>query len=126
MIRWALVAAGVSGLLAVVAGAFGAHALAGALDADARAVYDTAGRYHLVHSLALAAGALAPAAGARRRWCAAACGAWLAGMVVFSGSLYLLALTGAGWPGALAPVGGLALIAGWGALAVAALRARAM
>lgn len=125
MIRWALVAAGVSGLLAVVLGAFGAHALTGVLDADARAVYDTAGRYHLVHSLALAAGALAPAAGARRGWCTAACGAWLAGMVVFSGSLYLLAITGAAWPGAVAPVGGIALIAGWGALALAAVLSRA-
>lgn len=125
MIRWALAAAGVSGLLAVILGAFGAHALAGALDADAGAMYDTAGRYHVFHSLALAAGALAPAAGARRGWCAAACGAWLAGIVVFSGSLYLLALTGAGWLGAIAPVGGLALMAGWAALAVAALsRAR--
>lgn len=123
MIRWALAAAGASGLLAVVLGAFGAHALAGAIDADARAVYDTAGRYHLVHSLALAAGALAPAAGAHRGWCAAACGAWLGGVVVFAGGLYLLALTGAAWLGAIAPAGGLALMAGWGALAAAALRA---
>lgn len=124
MIRWALAAAAVSGLLAVALGAFGAHALAGVLDAGARAVYDTAARYHLVHSLALAVGAVAPAAGARRGWCAAACGAWLGGLVVFSGSLYLLALTGAGWLGAIAPVGGSALMAGWAALAVAAVLSR--
>lgn len=125
MIRWALAAAGVSGLLAVILGALGAHALAGALDGDARAVYDTAGRHHLVHSLALAAGALAPAAGARRAWCSAACAAWLAGIVVFCGSLYLLALGASGWLGALAPVGGGALMAGWAALAAAAVLSRA-
>ncbi len=119
MIRWVLVVAGVSGVLAVALGAFGAHALASVLDADARGAFDTATRYHFVHTLALAIGGLAPAAGCPVRPLAVACGAWLAGVVVFSGSLYALALTGATWLGAITPVGGIALMAGWVALAVA-------
>ena len=100
-------------------GAFGAHALEGTLGPEARAVYDTAVRYHLLHSLALLGGAGAAAAGCPRRALAVACGAWLAGTLVFSGSLYALALTGADWLGAVTPIGGAALIAGWIALAVA-------
>lgn len=124
MIRPVLIAAGVSGALAVMLGAFGAHALESALDADARAVYDTAVRYHFLHTLALFAGAVGVAAGGPHRPLALACGAWLAGTLVFSGSLYALALTGAGWLGAVTPIGGVALIIGWTALAVAGWQAR--
>lgn len=124
MIRWALVAAAISGFLAVVLGALGAHDLRGMLDPHAHAVFDTASRYHFVHTLALGAGALAPAAGASRAWSAVACWAWLAGIVVFCGSLYALALTGVTWLGAMTPFGGVAFLVGWAALAVAALRAR--
>lgn len=124
MIRWALAAAGVSGFLAVAIGAFGAHALRGLLDDRGRAIYETASQYHLVHSIALAAAALAPAAGADPRWCAAAALAWCAGIVIFSGSLYTLAVTGVGWLGALTPLGGVALLAGWIMLAWSALAPR--
>ncbi len=120
MIRWALIAAAISGALAVVIGAVGAHAIDRLPGADARAVFDTAWRYHAFHTLALGLAALAPAAGVRRRLCAVACGAWLAGLVIFSGSLYTLAMTSASWFGTITPVGGVALIAGWLALAVAA------
>lgn len=122
MIRWALVAAAASGLLAVALGAFGAHALEAGLDARGRAVFDTASRYHFVHTFALALAALAPVAGAGRRPCTAACVVWLLGTVVFSGSLYLLALTGIGWLGAITPFGGIALMLGWFLLLVAAWR----
>lgn len=121
MIRWALIAAAVSGALAVIIGAVGAHALNDMSGADAQAVFDTAWRYHAFHTLALSIVALAPAAGVHRRACAVACGAWLAGLVLFSGSLYALAITAIPWLGAITPVGGVALIAGWLMLLAAGL-----
>jgi uncharacterized membrane protein YgdD (TMEM256/DUF423 family) len=120
MIRWAVIAAGISGALAVVLGAFGAHALAATLDARAIEVFETASRYHLLHSVALLGAALAPAAGARRTACAIACTLWLCGLVVFSGSLYLVAGLGLSALGAVTPVGGAGLIGGWVALTIAA------
>lgn len=120
MIRWALIAAGISGALAIGFGAFGAHALAGSLDARALEVFHTAARYHLVHSVALLGAALAPAAGARKGACTVACTLWLCGLVVFCGSLYLVAGFGLSTLGAATPVGGLGLIAGWLALAASA------
>ncbi len=110
-----------SGLVAVAAGAFGAHALRDRLAPDMLAVFETGARYQMYHALALLA--VAWAAG---RWPGPApvAAGWLfvAGTVVFSGSLYLLALTGARWLGAVTPLGGLAFIAGWAALAWGALR----
>ena len=119
------------GALAVVAGAFGAHALDGALTSRERAWYDTAVTYHAIHALALLGCGLlgvcaAFADGGRRSRAAAAttlaaC-AFLAGVALFCGSLYLLSLGGPAGLGALAPLGGLALIVGWVALGIAALR----
>lgn len=105
------------GLLGVAAGAFGAHALRDRLPADLLAVYETAARYQLYHALALLAVALAAARWPGGGWGAAG---WLftAGIVIFSCSLYLLALTGSRWLGAVTPVGGLCLLAGWAMLAV--------
>lgn len=122
MIRWALVAAAVSGTLAIGLGAFGAHALSAALDERALGWFDTAARYHLLHSVALIGAALAPAAGARRAPCIVACTLWLVGLVVFSGSLYAMALFDLPRLGAITPIGGMALIGGWVALGVAARR----
>jgi uncharacterized membrane protein YgdD (TMEM256/DUF423 family) len=109
------------GALAVVAGAFGAHALRARLAPDLLAVFETAVRYQLFHALALLATAWLVDRGGRP---AARLAGWLflAGTAIFSGSLYLLALTGLRWMGAVTPLGGLALIAGWLALAVAAWR----
>lgn len=123
MIRWALAAAAASGLAALAIGAAGAHALGAALAGDVRTTFDTAWQYHLGHALAGLAGALAPAAGASGPWSAAACACWLAGTAVFSGSLYVLVLGGVGWAGAITPVGGLLLLAGWACVGIAALRA---
>lgn len=125
LIRWAFIAAGISGLFAVALGAFGAHALRDVLGAEMRAVFDTAGHYHLVHTLALLLAAVAPAAGLPRGPLLLACLAWSVGIVVFSGSLYLLAVTGIGWLGAITPIGGVAFLLGWAAIAVGGWRARA-
>ena len=109
------------GLVGVAAGAFGAHALRDRLAPDLLAVFEVGVRYQLVHALALLATAWAAG-----RWPGGGTHAagWLfvAGTVVFSGSLYLLALTGQRWLGAVTPLGGLALLAGWASLAWAALR----
>jgi len=117
--RATLVAAGVLGALAVVAGAFGAHAL----DERAQDLWATASRYHTWHALALLATAAATPLW-DRRFAAFAAAAWVAGVVLFSGSLYLLAATGIGIFGAITPLGGVAFIAGWVLLVVAALAGR--
>jgi uncharacterized membrane protein YgdD (TMEM256/DUF423 family) len=110
-----------SGLIAVAAGAFGAHALKARLAPDLLAVFETGARYQLYHALAL--GLVAWAAS---RWPGAAPAvagwAFLAGTVLFSGSLYVLALTGQRWLGAITPLGGVAFLVGWAALAWAAWR----
>ncbi len=108
--------------LGVVLGAFGAHGLRARVTPDMLAVFETGVRYHLIHALGLLAVAWAasrwPAA-----WVSAAGWLFVAGIVIFSGSLYLLVMTGTRWLGAITPIGGLCLIAGWAVLAVGALRA---
>jgi uncharacterized membrane protein YgdD (TMEM256/DUF423 family) len=106
---------GISAFLAVGAGAFGAHALRTRLTSDLLGAFETGVRYQMYHALGLLA-----VAWAVTRWPVPAVRAagWLfvAGTAVFSGSLYLLAFTGVrGW-GAVTPLGGLALLAGWLAL----------
>src|SRR5208282_6112184 len=100
--------AAASGALAVMLGAFGAHGLKGVLAQNGTAaIWEKAVFYHFIHAvmLFLLAGKKPFAAGAW--WC------FLAGIVIFSGSLYLLAVTNARWLGAVTPVGGLAFLAGW-------------
>ena len=99
--------------LGVVFGAFGAHALRASLSPQMLSTFETGVRYQMYHGLGLLALAWAIGRWPERRLVAAA---WLllVGTVVFSGSLYLLALTGARWFGAITPFGGVALIAGWG------------
>jgi uncharacterized membrane protein YgdD (TMEM256/DUF423 family) len=116
-------AGALSALIAVAAGAFGAHALRARLAPDLLAVFETGARYQMYHALALFV-----VAWAATRWPVGAVRAsgWLfvAGTVVFSGSLYLLSLTGTRWFGAITPLGGALFIAGWAALAVGILQAR--
>ncbi|HZC16466.1 MAG TPA: DUF423 domain-containing protein [Caulobacteraceae bacterium] len=114
--RLLLCLAAINGILAVAAGAFGAHGAAGA----AKDWLRTAGEYGLIHSLAVFAAFLLIREGSR----AAGVAAWLflAGAAVFAGSLDVMALTGQLWLGAVTPVGGLLLLAGWASLAVAAFR----
>ncbi|MEX2572466.1 MAG: DUF423 domain-containing protein [Gemmatimonadota bacterium] len=108
-------------LLAVAAGAFGAHALRERLSEDLLAVFETGARYHMYHALALLA-----AGWAVNQWSGAYATAagWLfiVGIVIFSGSLYVLALTGVRWLGAITPIGGAAFLVGWLCLALAAWR----
>jgi uncharacterized membrane protein YgdD (TMEM256/DUF423 family) len=113
-----LVIAGINGALAVAAGAFGAHGLQGRLDAHALQVFETGARYHMYHALAIGLAAYA-IRGASAGAAQAAAVFFLAGIVLFSGSLYLLALTGVTKLGIVTPFGGLAFIAGWVALAYA-------
>ena len=110
-----------SAFVAVAAGAFGAHALKARLAPDLLAVFEVAVRYQMYHALALIA-----CAWAFGRWPGAlvSSAGWLfvAGTIVFSGSLYALSLTGVRWLGAITPIGGLAFLAGWLCLAGAAMR----
>jgi uncharacterized membrane protein YgdD (TMEM256/DUF423 family) len=110
-----------SALLSVAAGAFGAHALRARLSPDLLAVFETGARYQMYHALGLLA-----AAWAISRWPGPwpVRAAWLfvAGTLLFSGSLYLLALTGIRWLGAVTPVGGVAFLAAWACLVMAVRR----
>ena len=107
----------VSAFLAVAAGAFGAHALRTRLPSDLLAAFETGARYQMYHALALLF-----VAWAATRWPAppVRVAGWLfaGGTVCFSGSLYLLSLTGARWLGAVTPLGGVLFLGGWLALAV--------
>lgn len=110
-----------SGAIGVGLGAFGAHGLRTLLAPDLLATFETGVRYQMYHALALLA-----AAWAVSRWPGTLANAagwlFLAGIAVFSGSLYLLALTGLSWLGAITPLGGVAFVAGWICLALVALR----
>ena len=111
----------ISALLAVAAGAFGAHALRARLSPDLLAVFETAARYQMYHALGL----LAVAWMVTRwpgPWPVRAGWLFVAGTVLFSGSLYALALTGVRWLGAITPLGGAAFLAGWLCLAWGASR----
>jgi uncharacterized membrane protein YgdD (TMEM256/DUF423 family) len=117
---WLLIAA-INGFVAVGAGAFGAHGLQNRLDAHALQVFETAARYQMYHALAIGLAAFAM----RGNGVAPAHGAavlFLVGIVLFSGSLYTLALTNSRGLALITPVGGLAFLAGWIALAWAATR----
>jgi uncharacterized membrane protein YgdD (TMEM256/DUF423 family) len=99
---------------AVMLGAFGAHGLRGRLDAYAMGIYEKAVFYHFVHALGLLIVSLMPTLGLVETLPAGwVCGLLAAGIVLFSGSLYLLAVTGVRILGAVTPIGGVAFIAGW-------------
>ncbi len=111
-----------SALASVAAGAFGAHALRSRLSPELLAVFETGARYQMYHALGLGL-----VAWASTRWPGGAVHAagwlFLAGTVLFTGSLYALALSGVRALGAVTPFGGLAFLAGWALLAWAAIRA---
>jgi uncharacterized membrane protein YgdD (TMEM256/DUF423 family) len=118
MDRTFLLIGAVLGFLAVAAGAFGAHALRSRLSPDMLAVFETAARYQMYHALALliVASAIGHVGSARLLVLAGWC--FVAGVLLFSGSLYALALTGTGMFGAITPIGGAAFLAGWACLAI--------
>ena len=116
-----IVCAAVSGFIAVGLGAFGAHGLKGLLAPYLMDVYQTGVQYQFYHTLALLAVALLnlykPHKGLQiAGW------SFVVGILLFSGSLYLLALSGTHWLGAVTPIGGLAFLTGWASLAYAALQ----
>lgn len=122
VIRWALVMGAVGGLLAVMAGAFGAHGLRQVMSERGLEVFQTAVSYQMYHALILVAASMMPALGLSRRLLGIACGFWLAGIVLFSGSLYLLVLSGHHWLGPVTPIGGVCFMIGWALLVAAALK----
>jgi uncharacterized membrane protein YgdD (TMEM256/DUF423 family) len=116
---WVVIGSLLAGL-GVGMGAFGAHGLKDTLQThQTTAVYETAAQYQMYHSLAILAVGLLAHGGARSNlagWC------FVVGILLFSGSLYILAMTGIKWLGAITPFGGVAFLIGWGALAWTALR----
>ena len=121
MDRVFVMAAAVAGFLGVALGAFGAHGLRGKLDPDLFRVYETGVLYHLIHAIALLG-----AAWVAQRYpnAVSATAGWLfaGGIVIFSGSLYVLAMSGMKIFGAITPIGGLAFLGGWVALFFAVWR----
>jgi uncharacterized membrane protein YgdD (TMEM256/DUF423 family) len=121
MARVFVILGSLSGLIAVAAGAFGAHTLRDRISADLLVTFETGVRYQMYHALALLA-----VAWATTRWANSltTVAGWLfvAGTLIFSGSLYALSLTGARWLGAITPLGGIAFMGGWFCLALAAWR----
>jgi len=112
MIRTFLIIGSLSALVGVALGAFGAHGLKDRLEPGMLSIFETGVRYHMYHAFGILA-----VAWVLSQWPQASAGVsgWLfvAGTVLFSGSLYLLALTGEQWFGAVTPVGGLLFLAGW-------------
>jgi uncharacterized membrane protein YgdD (TMEM256/DUF423 family) len=109
------------GFLGVLLGAFGAHGLRDHVTPELLEVWKTGVFYHLLHAVALLAVAVA---GERVGWRRAVVALFVAGIVIFSGSLYALTLTGQRWWGAVTPLGGVAFLGGWIALAVSARPSR--
>jgi uncharacterized membrane protein YgdD (TMEM256/DUF423 family) len=123
MDRKFLAAGSLLAFLAVAAGAFGAHGLKNHLESDMLAIFETAVKYQMYHSLALilVSTIIKPKSGL---WLVRSGWLFLAGIAVFSGSLYILSLTGIKWFGALTPLGGLAFLGGWFSILMHALKER--
>ncbi len=111
----------VSAAIGVAAGAFGAHGLKNILSPDMLAIYEVAVRYQIYHALGIIASGVLELHGISRHIRSAG---WLflAGTILFSGSLYILTLTGIRWLGAVTPLGGVAFIGGWLVLAYAVMK----
>ncbi len=121
MARWWLLIGSVAGFLGVAGGAFGAHALKARISEQMLANFDTGSRYLLAHAVALLiVGVLSSRDGVGDLTVVG--GAFTVGMVFFTGSLWLMALTSMRWLGAITPIGGTALLVGWVALGLAAAR----
>lgn len=122
MMRFTLIAAGVYGLLAVCLGAFGAHALSTRLSDHMQAIWHTAEQYQFYHALALLAVGVLMRQGLAGASMNTAALCFTIGTLIFSGSLYVLAFSGVKILGAITPIGGVLLIAGWIALLIGVWR----
>jgi uncharacterized membrane protein YgdD (TMEM256/DUF423 family) len=121
--RWVLSTGAGFALLAVILGAFAAHSLKAVLDAQQLSLFETASRYQMYHAIALLiVGLMLSNAQFSRSLLIPAALAFILGIILFSGSLYLLALVGVGWLGAITPVGGIAFLSGWLLTMVAVLK----
>lgn len=110
-------------MLAVVLGAFAAHGLKSVLDTQQLALFETASRYQMYHALALlVVGVMLTNLQFSRSLLKIAAIAFILGIILFSGSLYLLALVGVSWLGAITPLGGIAFLSGWLVMMIAALK----
>ncbi|MGJ3248397.1 MAG: DUF423 domain-containing protein [Elainellaceae cyanobacterium] len=122
MVRIFLAIAAVFGGLSVAVGAFATHALRDTLSDRSLAIFETGARYQMYHAIALLFVALLLSRAESAQALITASGvAFIVGVVIFSGSLYALSILGIKWLGAIAPLGGLSLIVGWGCLAIAAV-----
>jgi uncharacterized membrane protein YgdD (TMEM256/DUF423 family) len=115
-----LILAGIAGLTGVAAGTFGAHLLEDLVSSDRVATFETGVRYHLFHAIALLA--MTPLVERLGRLGTAAATCFAVGLAVFGGTLYALVLTGQTWLGAVTPIGGGLMLAGWTCLVVAGVR----
>jgi uncharacterized membrane protein YgdD (TMEM256/DUF423 family) len=122
MHRTFLLIGALAGVVGVTLGAFGAHGLRERLTPDMLGVFETGVRYHMYHALAILGVASVAERLQASRLVLASGWLFLAGIILFSGSLYLLAVTGVRVLGAITPFGGVAFLLGWGCLALAALR----
>ncbi|CAA0080198.1 Uncharacterised protein [Zhongshania aliphaticivorans] len=118
-----LFTASILAFLAVALGAFGAHGLKASLPADMMAVYQTAVQYHFYHCFALLAVGLLMHSGVQHLSLRISAVMFFMGVLVFSGSLYILAITGVRWLGAITPIGGLMFLVAWACLAYSAWKA---
>jgi len=124
MIRYLFLFAALSGLCSVIFGAFGAHALAGMLEPRMLAAFQTGVQYQMSHTLILFITLLIRDLKQDNLLLELACYLFIAGIVLFSGSLYMLSLTGLHWLGPVTPLGGLMFITGWLLLAIGSWRAQ--
>lgn len=110
-----------SGATGVALGAFGAHALRNRLTPERQSVFETGVRYELIHALGLVMVGIVSSSNPPGHWLGAAGWLFVAGTILFSGSLYLLVLSDRRWMGAITPFGGIAFILGWLCLAASAI-----
>lgn len=122
VLRAPLVLGALFAMLAVMAGAFGAHGLRSMVSARALEVFQTAVTYQVYHAIGLILIALLAGFGLHRRLLKLAAGFFLAGILMFSGSLYLLVLTELRWIGPITPIGGVCLMVGWALVLAAGLK----
>lgn len=113
---------GINAFIAVALGAFGAHILEGKLGPEMLSIFETGVQYHFYHALGLLAVGLIATHLPDSNWLRWSGRLMFAGIVIFSGSLYILSFTGVRWLGAITPIGGLCLLASWILLVVAVLK----
>ncbi len=123
MVKVWLLSGALFGFLSVVLGAFGAHSLKNVLDAYGKSIYEKAVLYQMFHAIGLFGVGLLQHLLKETSFSLAGWG-FMVGILLFSGSLYLLAVTGLKWLGAITPIGGLAFLFGWGSLIISVMRVR--